>query len=141
MKHDIQLNLNFKYGSIVPLYNLPSKVKESIVTNNMNTMFDTEIFASDDKYEDNNVPNYDLFNKHVFDIFQQVNTIEFAYTIVVSKWNVLGYHFPTIAEYLFWRKKWLSFFFFFDVSFRLLSFFYVLILISFSYEIFYDVFL
>ena len=58
------------------------------------------------KYEDNNVPDYDLFNKHVFDIFQQVETNEFAYTIVVSKWNVLGYHFLTIAEYLFWRKKW-----------------------------------
>ena len=50
----------------------------------MNKMFDTEVFASDDKYEDNNVPNYDLFKKHVFDIFQQVNTIEFLYTIVVS---------------------------------------------------------
>ena len=69
-------------------------------------MFDTEVFASDDKYEDNNVPNYDLFNKHVFDIFQQVNTIAFAYTIVVSNWNILGHQYPTIAEYLFWRNKW-----------------------------------
>ena len=106
MKQDIRLNLNVKYGNIVPLFNLPSNVKESIVNNNMKKMFDSEVFASDDEYEDNNVPNYDIFNKHVFDIFQQVDTIEFAYTIVVSKWNVLGYHFPTIAEYLFWRKKW-----------------------------------
>ena len=36
----------------------------------MNKMFDTDVFASDDEYEGNNVPNYDLFNKHVFDIFQ-----------------------------------------------------------------------
>jgi len=106
MKQDIRLNLNVKYGNIVPLFNLPSNVKESIVNNNMKKMFDSEVFASDDEYEDNNVPDYDLFNKHVFDIFQQVETIEFAYTIVVSKWNVLGYHFPTIAECLFWRKKW-----------------------------------
>ena len=105
MKH-IRIDLNCKYGNIVPLYNVPSNVKESIVNNNMKKMFDTEIFASNDEYEDNDVPNYDLFNKHVFEIFQQVNTIEFAYTIVVSKWNVLGHQFPTIAEYLFWRKKW-----------------------------------
>ena len=106
MKQDIRLNLNGKYGNIVPLFNLPSNVKESIVNNNMKKMFDSEIFASDNEYEDNNVPDYDLFNKHFFDIFQQVETIQFAYTIVVSKWNVLGYHFPTTAEYLFWRKKW-----------------------------------
>ena len=106
MKQDIRLNLNFKCGNIVPLYILPSNVKESILNNNMNKMYDTEVFASDDEYVDNNIPSYDLFNKHVFDIFQQVETIEFAYTIVVSKWNVLGYHFPTITECLFWRKKW-----------------------------------
>ena len=41
----------------------------------MKKMFDTEVFVSDDEYEDNNVPDYDLFNKHVFDIFQQVETI------------------------------------------------------------------
>ena len=70
MKQDIRLNLSFKYGNIVPLYNLPSNVKESIVNNNMNKMFDTDVFASDDEYEGNNVPNYYLFNKHVFDIFQ-----------------------------------------------------------------------
>ena len=73
--------------------------------------FDSDVFASNDEYEDNNVPNYDLFNKHVFDIFQQVETLEFAYTVVVSKWNVLGYHFPTITDYLVWRKKnsrWIS---------------------------------
>ena len=69
-------------------------------------MFDTEVFASNDEYEDNNAPNYDLFNKHVFDIFQQVTTIEFAYTIVVSKWNVLGHQYPSLDEYFIWRKKW-----------------------------------
>ena len=106
MKQDIRLNLNGKYGNIVPLFNLPSNAKESIVNNNIKKMFDTEVFASDDEYEDNNVPNYDLFNKHVFDIFQQVETLEFAYTVVVSKWNVLGYNFPTISDYLVWRKKW-----------------------------------
>ena len=106
MKQDIRLNLNCKYSNIVPLYNLPSNVKESIVNNNMNTIFDTEAIASDDEYEDNNIPNYDLFNKHVFDIFQQVNTIEFAYTIVVSKWNALGRQYPSIDEYFFWRKTW-----------------------------------
>ena len=68
-------------------------------------MFDSDVFASDDEYEDINVPNYELFNKHFFDIFQQVETLEFAYTVVVSKWNVLGYHFTTITDYLVWRKK------------------------------------
>ena len=100
MKQDIWLNINCKYGNIVHLYNLPSNVKEIFVNNNMNEMFDTDVFASDDKYEGNNVPNYDLFNKHVFDIFQQVETIEFAYTIVVSKWVVLAHQYPSIYEYL-----------------------------------------
>ena len=58
--------------------------KKSVVNNDMNKMFDTEVFASDDEYADNNVPSYDLFNKHIFDIFQQIDTIEFAYTIVLS---------------------------------------------------------
>ena len=106
MEQDIRLNLNCKYSNIVPLYNLPGNVKEIIVNNSMNKMLDTEVFASDDLYEDNDVPNCDLFKTNVFDIFQQVNTIEFAYTIVVSNWNVLGHQYPTIAEYLFWRKKW-----------------------------------
>ena len=70
MKQDIRLNLNCKYSNIVPLYNLPSNVKASIVNNNMKKMFDTDVFASDDEYEGNNVPNYYLFIKHVFDIFQ-----------------------------------------------------------------------
>ena len=35
MKQDIRLNLNVKYGNIVPLYNLPSNVLETIVNNNM----------------------------------------------------------------------------------------------------------
>ena len=101
-------NLNFKYGNIVPLYNLPSNVKESIVNNNMNKIFDTEVFAFDDEYEDNNVPNYDIFNKHVFDIFQQVDTIEFAYTIVVLKWNVLGHQYLSIDEYFFGERNGLK---------------------------------
>ena len=69
-------------------------------------MFDSDVFASDDGYEGNNVPNYDLFNKHVFDIFQQVEIIEFAYIIVVSKWVVLVHQYPSINEYLNWRKRW-----------------------------------
>ena len=84
MKQDIRLNLNFKCGNIVPLYILPSNVKESILNNNKNKMYNTEVFASDDEYVDNNIPSYDLFNKHVFDIFQQIDTIEFADTIVLS---------------------------------------------------------
>ena len=70
MKEDIRLNLNGKYGNIVPLFNLPSNVKEFIVNNNIKKMFDTEVFVSDDEYDNNNVPDYDLFNKHVFDIIQ-----------------------------------------------------------------------
>ena len=106
IKQDIRSNLNCKYGNIVPLYNIPSNVKESIVNNNMNKMFDTDVFASDDEYEGNNVHNYDLFRKHVFDTFQRVDTIEFAYTIVVSKGVVLGHQYPSIDEYFIWRKKW-----------------------------------
>ena len=82
MKQDIRLDLDCKYGNIVPRYNVPSNVKESIVNNNMNKMFDSDVFASDDEYEGNNVPNCDIFNKHVFDIFQQVETIVFTYTNV-----------------------------------------------------------
>ena len=93
-------------SSIVSLYNIPSNVKESIMNNNMKKMFDTDVFVSDDEYEGNNVPNYDIFNKHVFDIFQQVETIQFAYTIVVSKWTVLGHQYPLIDEYFIWQKKW-----------------------------------
>ena len=76
------------------------------MNNNMKKMFDTDVFVSDDEYEGNNVPNYDIFNKHVFDIFQQVETIQFAYTIVVSKWTVLGHQYPLIDEYFIWQKKW-----------------------------------
>ena len=108
MKQDIRLILNFKYGNIVPLYILPGNVKEIIVNNSMNKMLDTEVFASDDLYEDNDVPNCDLFKTNVFDIFQQVNTIEFAYTIVVSKWNALGRQYPSIDEYFFGERHGLK---------------------------------
>ena len=106
MNQDIRLYLNCKYGTIVPLYNVPSNVKENIVNNNVKKMFDSDVIASDDEYEGNNVHNYDLFNKNVFDIFQQVEIIEFVYTNVVSKWVVLAYQYPSINEYLNWRKKW-----------------------------------
>ena len=43
------------------------------------------MFAFDDENEENNVSNYDLFNKYVIDIYQQVETIELAYFIVISK--------------------------------------------------------
>ena len=38
-------------------------------------------------------------------IFKQVETIEFAYTIVVSKWVVLGHQYPSIDWYFIWRNK------------------------------------
>ena len=69
-------------------------------------MWDNDIFASGDEHEENNVPNYDLFNKYVFHIYQQAETIEFAYSIVVSKWVTLAYQYPIIDEFLKWRKKW-----------------------------------
>ena len=46
-----------------------------------------------------------MFNKHVFDIYQQVETIEFAYLIVVSKWVTLDHQYSTIDEYLTLSKK------------------------------------
>ena len=48
MKQDIRLDLNFKYGNIVYLHNVPCNVRESIVNNNMNKMFNSDIFVSDD---------------------------------------------------------------------------------------------
>ena len=45
----------------------------------------------DNEYEINNVPNYVLFNKHVFDILKEVETIEFVHSILASKWVVYKY--------------------------------------------------
>ena len=53
MKQDIRLDHNCKYGNKVPIYNVPSHVKESIVNNNMKKIFDSDVFASDDEYEGN----------------------------------------------------------------------------------------
>ena len=60
MEQDIRLNLNCKYSNIISLYNLLSNVKESIVNNNMKYILDTDVFASDDEYEGNNIPNYNF---------------------------------------------------------------------------------
>ena len=106
MKQDIRINLNYKYSKIVPLYNVSSNEKENIVNRNMKKMLDNDNFASDDEHEENNVPNYDILNKHVFDIYQQVEAIEFAYSIVVSKWVILAHQYPIIDGFLKWRKKW-----------------------------------
>ena len=68
-------------------------------------MWDNDIFASGDEHEENNVPNYDLFNKYVFHIYQQAETIEFAYSIDVSNWVILDHQYPTIDDPFKWRKK------------------------------------
>ena len=88
MKQDIRIDLNYKYGNVIPLYKVPCNNNEKIVNRNMNKIFESDIFSSDEEHDDNNVPYYDLFNKHVFDIFQQVETIEFVYSIVFFK---MGY--------------------------------------------------
>ena len=98
--------VNYKYAKIFPLNNAFSNKKESIVNRNMKKMLDNDIFTSDNEHEENNIPNYDRFNKHVFDIYQQVETIEFAHSIVVSEWVILAHQYPTIDEFLEWRKKW-----------------------------------
>ena len=49
-----------------------------------------------------NVSNCDLFNKHVFDIFKEVEVIKYTYAIMASKWNAGDCQFPTIDEYLKW---------------------------------------
>ena len=106
MKQDVRIVLNYKYGKKFPLYKVPCNKKGNIVNRNMDKNFDNDVFAYEDEHEDNNVPNYDMFNKHVFDIYQQVEKIEFAYLIVVSKWVTLDLQYPTIDEFLKWRKKW-----------------------------------
>ena len=53
--------------------------------------FKIVVWGYDDEYEINNVPNYDLFNKHVFDILKKVETIEFVHSILASKWVVYKY--------------------------------------------------
>ena len=72
----------------------------------MNKIFHDDIFYSSDKYEINNVPNYDLFNKYVFDIFKEVEIIGFTYSIIASKWVVCEYQQSSIEHYLKWRKDW-----------------------------------
>ena len=74
MKH-IRIDLNCKYGNIVPLYNVPSNVKQIIINNNMNKIFDNDVFASDDEYEGNNVPNYDLFNNMSLTYFSKLKQL------------------------------------------------------------------
>ena len=106
MKQDIRISLKYKHDKIVSLYNVSSNKKENIVNRNMKKILDNDIFASDDEDEENNVPNYDLFNKYVFDIYQQVEAIAFAYLIVVSKQVTLAHQYPTIDQFLKWRKKW-----------------------------------
>ena len=98
--------VNYKYAKIFPLYNVFSNKKESIVNRNMKKILYNDIFTSDNEHEENNIPNYDRFNKHVFDIYQQVETIEFAHSIVNSEWVILAHQYPTIDEFLEWRKKW-----------------------------------
>ena len=100
IKQDIRIDLNYEYGKIVPHYNV-----QNIVNRNIKKILDNNIFSSDDGHEENDVPNYDLFNKHVFDFYQQVETIEFVYSIVVSNWITLAHQYPTIDEFLKWRKK------------------------------------
>ena len=53
--------------------------------------FKIVVWGYDNEYEINNVPNYDLFNKHVFDILKEVETIEFVHSILASKWIVCEY--------------------------------------------------
>ena len=72
MKQDVRIVLNYKYGKKFPLYKVPCNKKGNIVNRNMDKNFDNDVFAYEDEHEDNNVPNYDMFNKHVFDIYQQV---------------------------------------------------------------------
>ena len=69
MKEDIRIDLNYKYGNIIPLYKVHCNHKENIVNRNMNKIFESGIFASDEEHDGNNIPNYDQFNKHIFDIF------------------------------------------------------------------------
>ena len=75
MKLKQEIRRDFKYKKNIPIYQLPDKKKEMIINHNINKMIEDDIFASDEEYETNNVPNYDLFNKHDFDVFQQVETI------------------------------------------------------------------
>ena len=108
MKQEIRLEFNKNFKMITPIYKLPDDKKEIIVNDDLNKMFQDDIFCTDDEYEHNNVPNYYLFNKCVFNIFKEVEIMEYAYTIVASKWVVVNYQFPTIDEYLECRSKWLT---------------------------------
>ena len=40
MKQDIRIHLNYKYGKIVPLYNVSLNKKENLVNRNMKKMLD-----------------------------------------------------------------------------------------------------
>ena len=66
IKQEIKLEFNNLITNIIPIYYRMIK-KEKIVGENLNTSFQYGIFYSDREYEDNNVPNYALFNKHAFD--------------------------------------------------------------------------
>ena len=66
IKQEIRLEFNNLITNIIPIYYRMIK-KEKNISENLNTIFQDGIFYSDREYEDNNVPNYALFNKHVFD--------------------------------------------------------------------------
>ena len=105
MKQDIRIDLDYEYGKIIPLYNVSSiyiyiYIYIYIVNRNMKNMLDNDIVASDDEHEEHNVLNYDIFNKDVFHVYQQVETIEISYSIVVSKRVTLAHQYPTIDEFL-----------------------------------------
>ena len=89
---------------IIPIYKLPDNKKEIIVNDTLNKIYQDDIFCSNDEYEHDNVPDYDLFNNHVFNIFKEVETIKYAYAIVSSKWVVAKYRYPTLENYLKWRN-------------------------------------
>ena len=47
MKQDIRIHLNYKYGKIVPLYNVSLNKKENIVNRNTKKILDNDIFVWD----------------------------------------------------------------------------------------------
>ena len=75
MKQEIILEFNKKFKMTTPIYKLPDDKKEIIANDNLNKTFQDNILCSNDEYKNNNVPNNNLFNKHVFGIFKKLKQL------------------------------------------------------------------
>ena len=81
------------------IHNFSKRVKRTLGTSIANSLYDI-----DDDYSDNNIPNYTSFHNAVFVTFKELQTLEFFYLVVSSKWKNL-YNLQSLKVHLHWRKN------------------------------------